>query len=40
MNPSYYKPSPAASIGWGGFFSATWGTCEAQIPVFYTVMKC
>jgi len=25
MNLSYNKPSPAASIGWGGFASATWG---------------
>jgi hypothetical protein len=25
INPSYNKPSPAASIGWGGFVSATWG---------------
>jgi hypothetical protein len=25
MNPAYSKPTPAASIGWGGFVSATWG---------------
>jgi hypothetical protein len=24
-NPAYNKPSPAASIRWGGFLSATWG---------------
>jgi hypothetical protein len=25
INPSYNKLSPAASIGWGEFVSATWG---------------